>query len=185
MRLFVALTLPEAEQARIHQAFAPLREADLPIRWVPPAALHLTLKFLGECRPTQVPEIETALGLVAARVQPFELNLGGLGAFPSLRNPRVVWLAAEASPSLRILKQDLEWEFSPLGFPREIRAFQPHITLGRTRNNARAGDFRKLDELLRPLDFRATIPITSVDLMQSLLNPGGAEYERIAVRPLG
>lgn len=185
MRLFVALTLPAAEQRRIHRATAALREADLPLRWIPPAALHLTLKFLGECPAGQVPEIEAAIARAAARVQPFDLILGGFGAFPSLRNPRVLWLAAEATPPLRVLKQDLEWELSPLGFAREIRAFQPHLTLGRARTQARVGDFRALEELLRPLDLQAIIPMTAVDLMQSLLSPGGAEYQRIAASPLG
>lgn len=185
MRLFIALTLPREERERIHEALAPLRSAGLPIRWIPQAALHITLKFLGECPPGQVPEIEAALALAAARNRPFELILGGFGAFPSLRNPRVLWLAVEATPLLRVLKQDLEWEFSPLGFERETRAFQPHLTLGRARGGARAGDFRGLEELLRPLEFQTVIPVTSVDLMQSLLAPGGAEYERIATRALG
>jgi 2'-5' RNA ligase len=185
VRLFVALTLPRGEQLRIHEALAPLREAGLPVRWIRPESIHLTLKFLGESPPAVVPEIEAALAVAAARTRPFELMLGGFGAFPSLRNPRVLWLAAEASPPLRLLKQDLEWELSPLGFPREVRAFQPHLTLGRTLPQARAGDFRDLDELLRPLDLRTTIPVDEIDLMRSQLSPGGAVYERIATRPLG
>jgi 2'-5' RNA ligase len=185
LRLFVALTLDPEEQERIHQATAPLRAAGLPLRWIAPAALHLTLKFLGECPPDQMVQIEEAIERAAARNQPIQLNLGGYGAFPALRNPRVLWLGVEATPPLRVLKQDLEWEFSPLGFPRETRAFQPHLTLGRARPQARAGDFRDLEDLLRPLNYYVTVPITDISLMRSTLAQTGAEYERIATLPLG
>jgi 2'-5' RNA ligase len=185
LRLFVALTLTAPEQKSIQEATAPLREAGLPVRWTPSDALHLTLKFLGESSPARLPEIEAAIARAAARTQPFELRLGGFGAFPSIRNPRVIWLGVEASPQLRCLKQDLEWEFSPLGFTRETRAFQPHLTLGRARSNARAGDFRDLEGLLRPLDYQADSPVTMVDLLRSHLTHTRARYERIATLPLG
>jgi 2'-5' RNA ligase len=185
VRLFVALTLAAEERERIHQATAPLRRAGLPVRWIPPAALHVTLKFLGHCPPELVLEIEAAIAIAATRTQPFELYLGGFGAFPTFRAPRVLWLGVEATPPLRCLKQDLEWELAPLGFERETRAFQPHLTLGRATATAQAGDFRQLGELLQPLDYQATAPVSVVDLMQSRLTPARAEYERIATLPLG
>lgn len=185
MRLFLALN-PNAEQReRIHQATSPLRSAGLPVRWNAPDALHLTLKFLGDVDPDLIPEIITAAATAAARAQPLELLLGGIGAFPSFRNPRVLWLGVEATPQLRMLKQDLEWEFAPLGFPTETRAFQPHITLGRTNPHARAGEFRVLETLLQSLAYQATITIAELELMRSHLSHSGAAYERIATIPLG
>ena len=108
MRIFVALNLPKKERERIHRAARALREEDLPVRWVDPDAYHVTLKFLGDVRPEKVTDIEEALGRVANSTAPFELDLGGFGAFPTIRNPRVVWLGVDASPELRCLKQDLE-----------------------------------------------------------------------------
>lgn len=185
MRLFVALLLEEEVREGIYRATSPLREAGLPVRWTDEANLHLTLKFLGESLPAPVAAIEDAIADAAAKTQPFELELRGMGAFPSLRNPRVLWLGAEASPPLRCLKQDLEWALSPLGFVRETRAFQPHLTIGRARSDARAGDFRKLEELIHKLDYVARTPVTEVHLVRSHLQPGGAKYERIATLPLG
>lgn len=185
MRLFIALNPTEEEREWIHQATAPLRSAGFPVRWNPPEALHLTLKFLGETDPARLPEITNAAATAAARARPIELRLDGIGAFPSLRNPRVLWLGVEATSRLRMLKQDLEWEFAPLGFPRENRAFQPHITLGRARPNARAGDFRALESLRQPLACQATLFIAEIEVMRSHLAHTGAAYERIATLPLG
>jgi len=185
MRLFVALALDAEELDRIHKATAPLRKAGLPFRWTQAQSLHLTLKFLGDCQPEEVREIEDAIAVAATRTKPFELILGGFGAFPSLRQPQVLWMRAVASPQLRCLKQDLEWELAPLGFERETRAFQPHLTLGRARAQARAGDFRSLESLLRKLDYEATLEVGTIDLIRSRRSSAGAEYERIATVPLG
>jgi 2'-5' RNA ligase len=185
MRLFVALTLPADEQERIYRAAAPLREAALPVRWSRPESLHLTLKFLGEVLPEAVPEIEGAIATAATRTTPFTLPLGGVGAFPTLRRPRVIWMGAEATPQLRCLKQELEWEISPLGFPSETQHFRPHLTLGRARADARAGDFRRLEALAAAVPFEARLEVATVELIQSHLTPGGSRYERIAVIPLG
>lgn len=185
MRLFVALTLPAEEQERIYQGAAPLREAPLPVRWSRPESLHLTLKFLGDVLPEAVPEIERAIATAASRTSPFTLPLGGVGAFPTLRRPRVIWLGAEATPQLRCLKQDLEWEISPLGFPRETQAFRPHLTLGRARSDARVGDFRRLESLATEVALEACLEVGTVELIQSHLTPGGSRYERIAALPLG
>lgn len=185
MRLFIALNPNEDERERIYQATAPLRAAGLPVNWIPPAALHLTLKFLGEVDAERLPEITRAAATAAARAKPIELHIGGLGAFPSFRNPRILWLGVEATPQLRMLKQDIEWEFAPIGFPREIRAFQPHITLGRARSDARAGDFRTLESIRGPATYRSTITIDQLEVMQSRLSPNGPTYQRIAAVPLG
>jgi 2'-5' RNA ligase len=132
-----------------------------------------------------VPEIEGAVATAAARTRPFDLPLGGFGAFPSLRQPQVLWLRAEATPELRCLKQDLEWDFAPLGFERETRAFQPHLTLGRSSPGAGAGDFRLLEPLLQSLDYQAAPHITVIELMRSRQTGAGVTYERIATVPLG
>lgn len=185
MRLFVAVNLPEGEKARLYDAAAPLREADFPVNWVEPEAIHLTLKFLGEVATDRVDRVVESLATVAAKSKPFDLELGGFGAFSSLRRPRVIWAGAYASPELRCLKHDLEWEFASLGYEREARSFHPHLTLGRARSDARVGDFRDLENVVAELDFSGALPVRSIELMRSKTKPSGAEYERARSIELG
>ena len=185
MRLFIALNLPADVRDALHTAARPLRDAGFPVRWVDAESLHVTLKFLGWVEPKRVAEVREAMTEVAAKSRPFELHIGGIGAFPSMRRPRVIWVGVEATPALRGLKQDLGWAFTPLGFERELRAFQPHITLGRAVRDSGAGEFREFERVLGDVVARAEVPVREIDLMQSHLSPSGARYERIASAPLG
>lgn len=176
MRLFLALNLPARERQRIHRAVRPLRDEDLPVRWVEAGNLHLTLKFLGEVRPERQAPVQELVERVAAATAPLTLEVGGFGAFPTLRRPRVLWMGVAASPELRCLKQDLEWALADAGFEPETRAFHPHLTLGRANPGGGAGVFRDLDAWLPRLDFRSAVPVTTVDLMRSQLSREGAKY---------
>lgn len=184
MRLFVSITPPEEERERLIEATATLREAGLPVRWLTPESVHLTLKFLGWVRPEDVDRTVEVMAEAAGKTAPFELPVGGFGAFPSLRRPRVIWAGVEATPSLRCVKHDLEWMFAPLGFEREVRAFQPHLSLGRAQKDAQAGNFRDFEALLAELDYTSTFPVETIELMRSH-NVAGARYEQIASAPLG
>jgi 2'-5' RNA ligase len=184
MRLFIALNLPKEERLRIAGAAEPLREAGLPVRWVDSAMYHLTLKFLGEVRQEAVSEIQAVVDRVAGSTRPFDLDLSGFGAFPTIRRPRIIWLGVDPSPALRCLKQDLEWALSDLGFERETRAFHPHITLGRAESDQGAGAFRGLDDLSAGLDYEGSVPADRVDLMRSQLSRQGASYAVVHGSPL-
>jgi 2'-5' RNA ligase len=176
MRLFIALNLPKKERERIHRGARVLREADIPVRWVEPDHLHVTLKFLGEVRRERIPLIEQVLGRVAATTRSFKTSFTGFGAFPTIRCPRIIWLGAGANPELRCLKQDLEWGLGDLGFEPETRAFHPHVTLGRADDSGGAGAFRGLDEVVAAMTFRGELNVHTLDLMRSQLARGGAQY---------
>jgi 2'-5' RNA ligase len=176
MRVFIALNLPKKERQRIHRAARLLREGNLPVRWVDVDHYHLTLKFLGEVRPDRVPRVQAAIERVAGSTQPFSVALGGFGAFPTIRKPRVIWLGVDATPELRCLKQDLEWALSDVGFDPETRAFHPHLTLGRAGAADGAGAFRGLDETMASMRFGCEIPVRTLDLMRSHISRDGARY---------
>jgi 2'-5' RNA ligase len=176
MRIFVALNLPKKERTRIHRASARLREETLPVRWIEPDNYHVTLKFLGEVRQEHLPEVQEIVRRVAESTLPFELALGGFGAFPTVRRPRVVWLGVEASAELRCLKQDLEWGLADVGFEPETRAFHPHLTLGRADWKGGAGQFRGFDDVLAELEFNGRAAVHTLDLMRSHLSREGARY---------
>lgn len=176
MRTFIAINLPQRERLRIHRALKAVREEELPVRWVDPENMHLTLKFLGEVRPDRLDPIRALMERVAGAMGPLALDVGGFGAFPTLRRPRVLWMGVEATPELRCLKQDLEWALADEGFEAETRAFHPHLTLGRANPDAGAGVFRDLDTWVPRLDFRVRVHVPALDLMRSQLSKLEARY---------
>lgn len=185
MRLFVALNLPAAERQRIHESTRRLREGGFPVRWVAPEQIHLTMKFLGHVADARAGEIERAVRDSARGVRPFELRVGGVGGFPNLRNPRVVWLGVEPAPEMESLYGELEDQLDALSFDRETRAFHPHLTLGRAQSDARAAALRGLDATCAEIGYRSVVPVRTLDLMESHLKRSGAEYEVRLAAPLG
>lgn len=177
MRLFIAINIPKKERDRIHRSARTLRDGGFPVRWVSSDLFHLTLKFLGEVRPEALPGLRDTLARIGAETEPFTLQIGGFGAFPTIRRPRVIWLGVTPSPALRCLKQDLEWALSEQGFERETRAFHPHFTLGRAKPEDGAGAFRGLDGLASSLDYQSETPVRAIDLMESHLSSSGPRYE--------
>jgi len=176
MRLFIALNLPKKDRASIYRAARPLREEDMPVRWLHADHFHVTLKFLGEVRREQVAGVEEAMSRVASETKAFSTTLGGFGAFPTIRRPRVIWLGVGASPELRCLKQDLEWALGDVGFDAETRAFHPHVTLGRANDRNGAGAFRGLDEQMAALKFKGKVKVHTLDLMRSHVSREGSTY---------
>jgi 2'-5' RNA ligase len=177
MRTFVALVPSDAEQARLADAAADLRDAGFPIRWVRSENVHLTLKFLGEVPEQRVRDVCAAVDGATAGVASFEMAVGQFGAFPSLRRPQVVWVGVELESTLQSLQGSLEEALAALGFPREERAFRPHLTLGRARKHVSPNEFRGLDDLVNRLEYRDAFLIRSLDVMRSRLMPSGAIYD--------
>ncbi|MDH3205278.1 MAG: RNA 2',3'-cyclic phosphodiesterase [Gemmatimonadota bacterium] len=180
MRLFIALNLPKKERQRIYRAARPLRDGDMPVRWIDAEHFHVTMKFLGEVRRERIPALEEAIGRVAASTKSFTTDFGGFGAFPTIRRPRVIWLGLGANPELRCLKQDLEWTLGDLGFETERRSFHPHVTLGRADDRGGAGAFRGLDDRMAEMAFAGDVKVHTLDLMRSQLSKNGAAYSVLA-----
>jgi len=185
MRLFVAVNFPARLRQKIARLCRPLDAAGIPVQWVEPDQVHLTLKFIGETPSDRVEALSDALEEVAGRFRPFPLRFGPIGAFPSPRRPRVVWLGVEPTPELRFVKDDLERRLAELGVEREQRPYQPHVTLGRAPREAEAGEFRRLEEITRNLAIADEYRVTHLDLMRSQLQPSGAVHTRILMARLG
>jgi 2'-5' RNA ligase len=185
VRLFVAVNLPDEERRRAWAAAAPLRAAHLPVRWLGEQALHLTLRFLGEVGEERVGPIGEALVGAARAARPFTVTLGGIGAFPSVAKPRVVWVGIEHHPALELLANDVELALMGLSFEPELRPFNPHVTLGRVERSARPGAFSAFPQLAAGIAYEGTTTVASVDLMQSTLGPHGASYSVLSRAPLG
>ncbi len=163
-------------------ALAPLRQRreQLPVKWVRPENIHLSLKFLGDVEETREPELREALERAAGsgrEPRPLTLQITGFGVFPDYHRPHVLWAGVTPDPGLELLQHGVEQAFAPLGFPTEARPFRPHVTLGRATRDARPRDFKGLPEILDGTDFDATVTVADIDLMQSTLKPGGPVYQ--------
>jgi RNA 2',3'-cyclic 3'-phosphodiesterase len=179
VRLFVALTPPPDVQQAVWQAFAPLRSRTLPVKWVRPDGVHLTLKFLGEVPEERSAELAAALGAAVVGAKPIALVVRGAGAFPDPERPRVFWAGVEPDPAIELLQDQIERVYAPLGFPTEARAFRPHLTVGRAGRRARPRDFAGVDRALSDLVVDATALLDGVDLVQSVLQEEGPVYHRV------
>ena len=185
VRLFIAINLPDSERQAIHHATAPLRDVARGVTWVAPQCIHLTMKFLGEQPPDAVASVRDALAPVAGRFQPLRLELGGVGAFPHLRAPRIFWMGIAGDPKLELLHHDLEIACEALGHDVEARAFRPHVTLGRVKRDVSAEQVGKLARLATNVRYRAMVDARSIDIMQSELSSNGPRYTVLAAIPLG
>ena len=189
MRSFVAIELPSEARRRLGTLVAGLREAGVRgLRPVNPEAVHLTLKFLGDVPASQLDAVSAALEGAAAAADPFDLELRGLGGFPDLRRPRVLWVGIGGDlEALQRLYEALEESLAPLGFPPEGRAFTPHLTLARLRDGTLIEERARAAAHLTSLAWEegAAVPVEGVNLMRSTLRPGGAVYSRLRWVGLG
>lgn len=189
LRTFVAIELEEELHRELAKVQSSLKDK-IPqnrVRWIDPEGIHLTLKFLGQVPKDQVPDIVAALERARQGVSSFHLTIRGLGCFPSLTNPRVIWVGVQAADeSLTRLHSQLEKEMASLGYPPEGRPFNAHLTLGRVRENAQGGARRALGEVISAtaVGELGRIQVRSISLMQSILHPTGAKYIRLASIPL-
>jgi 2'-5' RNA ligase len=186
VRCFVAADVPEEVRAAIARAAAAVRRAarKADVRWVDPAALHLTLKFLGEVAESRLSDLARALAAGVAGRAPFEVAARGLGGFPSVRQPRVVWAGIVVGVAeLAELAAAIERALGPLGFPSEARPFRGHVTIGRVRSP------RGRERLANAVTTAAALElgawkVREAVLYRSHLRPGGAVYEALARLPL-
>jgi len=184
MRLFVAANLTGAVKEALAKVQQALRALGGDVSWVKPENLHITLKFLGEVEGGR---LETVKGVIASSVAgcgPVFLSFAGLGTFPNLRAPRVIWVGVkEGFEGLSFLQANLEEGFHGIGFPRETRPFTPHLTLGRVRSSR---GLQPVVEAVRtwPGDPLGEMVLEQVDLMRSQLYPGGSIYTLLETFPL-
>jgi 2'-5' RNA ligase len=184
IRTFVAIELPSQIKAALSQLQSNLRTSkNASVKWVNPEGIHLTLKFLGNIDEAEVPALTKALSEAVRGVAPFSLQLGDPGAFPGNQAPRVVWVGVEGEIELLLtLHNNVDRVLTPLGFPPEKRAFSPHLTLGRVREEASPGERRRLGENVAALktEAKSSFKVESLSLMRSKLTREGALYSCLA-----
>jgi len=178
VRTFIAVDIDPQVRENISRAIGQLRARVLGVRWIAPANFHLTLKFLGDVEQTRIEAISAALDERLRPFPRFTINAKGLGVFPDLRRPRIMWISL-AGNELAMLAAQVESALLPLEFAPEKRKFSPHLTIGRWRQTDRPS--KTLGQELaswKDYEFGAT-RVDEVILFQSVLKPQGATYYRL------
>jgi len=179
-RLFIGIPLNTEQRARIASLEDSLRSVLHAVRWVTPENLHVTLKFLGQCETSSVPQLVEALA-EGARRMPAELTIGGVGGFPSQGSARIIWVgAADPTGSIQEAFKVIERGAKKCGVEKERKPYRPHITIGRSRKAPAA--VPDDSSAMCPVE---RMPVEEVALYSSELSSGPPVYKIIGRAPVG
>ncbi|MFH1597723.1 MAG: RNA 2',3'-cyclic phosphodiesterase [Patescibacteria group bacterium] len=172
MRVFIAINLPPKVKQDIARLIGSLGKQASALRWLDQTLWHLTLVFLGEISPDQLSQAEIRLQDLLEPISPFTLSLQNMIGFPSLRNPSIVGLGVKTNQKLAELVEQFRSELKRLQIGKiESRKFQPHITIAR--NKSGVGDLSSWEGQ----GLASNWTVNSIEVMQSILNPEGAQYQ--------
>jgi len=186
LRAFIAVEIPLGVRQTVCKATSDLQKGiGSLVRWVPLENMHLTLKFLGDISPSSVDMLTQMIGAEADLTNGFDLHVAGLGSFPSLKRPRVIYVGIQAPAALETLQRAIESASRRLGYESEERGFSPHLTIGRVKQNVTATEQQAIRRALEEIkiDSLGTARVDSVHLYKSDLKPTGSVYTRLYSAP--
>ena len=184
-RLFCAVELSAEVRKQLEEHILKLRKLvpDVAASWSRVENIHLTLKFFGNVAVDRIPVISAAASRAVAKFSSFPIGVGNTGVFPRPSRAQVLWIGvSDPSGNLSALQERLENECAAEGFPKEDRAYRPHLTIARIRRPESA---RRLVDAHLQINF----PITEVELnelivFRSELSPKGSKYTAISKHPI-
>ena len=185
IRSFLAIELPKPILGKIEEVQGDLRSTHADVRWVSPEKIHVTLKFFGNIEESRIDLIFKSIEEPMRDALPFSVRVRGAGAFPSLKNPRVIWMGlADGKEMLISLQKQIEDRLAKIGFEPEDRPFQPHLTLGRMKSSRGKEELVRRMEKYTEEEFGA-FQVERVVLFKSDLRPSGPVYTLLRVLRLG
>ena len=179
IRCFVAIEIPEPIQNQLARIQGSLSKQIQKASWVKPGNIHLTLKFLGDVDPDNLESIKEAVERATSRHRSFSLRIGGVGAFPNLARPRVMWTGVRVGGErVSALAQDINLALSHCGFSLDTKKFNPHLTVARLKERI---DLRPYTDQYSQYDRidGAVMTIDAISLIQSQLHPKGTIYSTL------
>jgi len=155
------------------------------VRWVRLEGLHLTLRFLGPTVEEGIPDVAAAVDRAAAAIEPFEVAIGGAGAFPSVARPRALWLGVTAGANeLGAAARILDDRLAEVDWSRDDRAYRAHLTLARS-DGVRTGPEVARRLIAAAEGFETRFQAESLVLFESISGGGPARYEPLHQARLG
>ncbi|MCM8795890.1 MAG: RNA 2',3'-cyclic phosphodiesterase [Candidatus Omnitrophica bacterium] len=180
MRTFIAIELPKEIKETLGLLQEELKKSGADVKWVSPSNIHLTLKFLGEIDAKKLNKLNEILENVALKQSPFSLGIKGIGVFPNLNSPRVIWVGVEkGDEETKRIAAILEEEIAKIGIPKERRPYSTHITLGRLRSGVNRMKLLEQLNYLKDKSEKINLEFTvkKITLLKSTLTPQGPIYE--------
>lgn len=179
MRAFIALVLPENIISSIKNIQEDLKKYRLPVRWVKSENIHLTLKFFGNISEPGIESVGNAMKECSGCCPPVTLSAKGIGVFPSISRPRVIWVGLSGQVSVLLSFQaELEKKLEKSGFKKEERPFKGHLTIGRFKD--RVKDEKLVEAIRKHKDFNTgDFEAGEIILFKSDLLPQGPVYTEI------
>ena len=185
IRSFLAIELPKPILKKIEEVQGDLRSTHADVRWVSPEKIHLTLKFFGNIEESRIDSIFKSIEEPVRNILPFTIRVQGMGAFPQLKNPRVIWVGlVNGSEILTSLQIQIETQLEKVGFQPEDRPFHPHLTLGRMKSSRGKEELAGRMEKHKEEEF-GDLRVERVVLFKSELRPSGPIYTPLGDVKLG
>ena len=185
IRVFLAVELSFNIQEKLFALQQQLKGILPPINWVRPESIHLTLKFLGYVDPSLVSPLLSALEPIGEKYAPFSVDVRGLGVFPQVKHPRIVWVGLTGNTQvLQDLVFEIDVVLETMGFPPEEKTYHPHLTLARIkRENAKVGSALIQTRALESDQLLGTLIVDRFTLFQSDLDSTGSRYTSLWTVP--
>ena len=185
IRSFLAIELPKLILKKIEEVQRDLRSTRADVRWVNPEKIHLTLKFFGNIEESRIDPIFKSIEEPIRNTPPYSIEVKGVGAFPQLRNPRVIWIGlVNGKEILTSFQKQIETQLEKIGFQTENRPFHPHLTLGRMKSSRGREEMVGRMEKHREEEF-GDFQVERVILFKSDLKPSGPVYTLLREMKLG
>jgi 2'-5' RNA ligase len=179
IRTFIALELPPSLISLLAKVQEDLQSMGLRAKWVRPENIHLTLKFLGNINPADIDNIGGAMVDAVGKINTFNLVAEGIGVFPGIKRPRVIWVGLKGQIQLLFAMQRLlEDNLAALGYKKEKRPFKGHLTLGRFKQSVNPNTIRRVLEEFGDLAIEE-FTARRVMFYKSDLKPTGAVYSQL------
>jgi 2'-5' RNA ligase len=170
---------------KIEEVQGDLRSIHADVRWVNPEKIHLTLKFFGNIEESRIDPIFTSIEEPIRNTLPFSLKVRGVGVFPHLKNPRVIWMGLVDEREVFIsFQKQIEIQLEKIGFQPEDRPFHPHLTLGRMKSSRGKEELVGKMERHKEEEF-GDLKVERVVLFKSDLKPSGPIYTSLKEMKLG
>ena len=185
MRTFIAIPLPENIHKALFLVQDILQKSNADIKWVNPANIHITLKFLGDINDKTMGLIAQAVRETSKHHARFDISISRIGVFPSMLHPQTIWAGIDkGSPACMILQNQIEICAEKFGIKKEARRFFPHLTLGRVRSQKNKQALIEILEKEKDFSISTKIPVNKLVLFSSLLTPQGPIYSSLEEFPL-
>ena len=184
IRTFIAVEIPENIVSQLRRLQNEMKTSGFRARWVRAEGIHLTLKFLGDIEISEVETVGRVITDLAKSHPSMTLSIRGVGVFPGIRRPRVLWagISGETMP-LASLQKALEARMEIIGFPKEARPFRGHLTLARFRKDGAPESIAAAVAAYGGFETES-FAADAIHLFKSRLTPSGAEYTKLISAPL-